>query len=165
MIEIPTGKALIATDENGEGCDGCFLNGGNCASHDLACHVCNRADQKSVIFKIVNYPPNEAKNEYKTMNATLRGILDMFESAGFVVTHYQRYDSPDDLGVFKVALKSRAIEDALKDGRKETASAAGICALLEQNGFCVLRFDSGVSVIGEYAGTRYIEFEKSHANA
>jgi hypothetical protein len=99
------------------------------------------------------------------MKPTLRGILDLFENAGFVITYYSHYDRPECSGVFKIALKSGAIKDVVTEYEKEQANAARICALLEQNNFQPLRFDTGTGVISDYAGTVYIEFEKIPGSA
>jgi hypothetical protein len=62
--------------------------------------------------------------------------------------------------VYEIAVKPGTIKDIVTERGKEQASAARICALLEQNNFQPLRFDTGTNVISDYAGTVFIEFEK-----
>jgi pyruvate formate-lyase activating enzyme-like uncharacterized protein len=61
MIDLPTGKALVAVEIK-QGCYYCALvHTGECNLDSKPCVGYKRKDGKDVIFKLVDYPPKEAQ--------------------------------------------------------------------------------------------------------
>jgi hypothetical protein len=55
MIDIPIGKALVPVE--GAACKGCIFDNRGCLN--MACRADSRADGKTVIFKLVDWPAKE----------------------------------------------------------------------------------------------------------
>jgi nucleoside diphosphate kinase len=86
--------------------------------------------------------------------AELRKILDLFEGAGFTVTHLSAFYLSRR---FEIAIKSSSII-TFYDYEKETAKAGNVITLMEKNGYRVSTYRT-TGAAAEYAGTMYLEID------